>query len=76
MNIEFKYLVGKKISGVRYMTDDEAQDFGFYKKSLVIVFEGGDFMIPVSDDECNNGGAALFFERERNGYRERLICTI
>jgi hypothetical protein len=74
-NKEFEYLVGKKISGVRYMTDQEANDFGFYKKPLVIVFEGGDFMIPVTDDECNDGGAALFFVRERNGYKETLIYT-
>lgn len=72
---EFQFLKGKRVSGIRYMTDQEAQDFGFYKKPLVIVFEGGDFMIPVTDDECNDGGSALFFHKERNQYRETLIYT-
>lgn len=74
--MEFEFLKGKRISGCRYMTDLEAEDYGFYKKPLVIVFEGGDILIPSADDECNDGGAMLYLHKQRSGYTEELIGTM
>lgn len=77
--MEFEFLKGKKISGCRYMTDLEAEEYGFYKKPLVIVFEGGHAMFAVTDDECNDGGSFLFLDKEDNkrpGFVEKLIYTI
>ena len=51
------FLKGKRIAQVRYMTEKEAQDFGWYKRPLVIIFEGGGYIIPMADDEGNDGGA-------------------
>jgi hypothetical protein len=58
--------------------DLEAEEYGFYKKPLVIVFEGGHAMFAVTDDECNDGGSFLFLDKEYNtrpGFVEKLIYT-
>ena len=56
-NNRAKVLVGKTIKEVRYMTDEEAKDFMWYKKPIVIVFTDGSYIIPQMDDEGNGGGA-------------------
>jgi hypothetical protein len=52
-----KFLVGKTIKSVRYMTDEEAKEIGWYKKPLIIVFEDGEYVFASRDDEGNDGGA-------------------
>lgn len=52
-----KHLVGKTIKNVRYMTDKEMNDMGWYKKPLVIFFNDGSYMYASSDDEGNDAGA-------------------
>jgi hypothetical protein len=56
-NKRAKILVGKTIKETRYMTDKEAEEFGWYKKPLVIVFTDGTYIIPMMDDEGNDGGS-------------------
>lgn len=50
-------LVGKTIKSVKYMTSEEAEDFGWYKRPIIIECTDGTLLIPSSDDEGNNGGA-------------------
>jgi len=52
-----KHLVGKTISNVRYLTNDEQNDLGWYNKSLVIIFTDGTAIYPSADDEGNEAGA-------------------
>jgi len=52
-----KFLVGKKIQQVRYMTDSEQEHFGWYNKGIVIFFTDGSHILPSADDEGNNAGA-------------------
>jgi hypothetical protein len=56
-NNKAKTLVGKTIKGTRYMTDAEMNQFGWYKKPLIIVFTDNSYIIPQMDDEGNDGGA-------------------
>ena len=35
-------------------------EMGWYKKPVVIIFTDGSWMIPVCDDECNDGGSILY----------------
>jgi len=51
------FLIGKTIKSVRYMTNEEMEDFMWYRKPVIIDFTDGSYMIPQSDDEGNNGGA-------------------
>lgn len=57
-------LVGKTIKEVRYMTDEELEMYGWFKRVLVIFFTDGSYMLPSMDDEGNDGGA-LFTSFEK-----------
>jgi len=52
-----KFLVGKKIVHARYQTQEEAQDFGWWTRGLVVWFEDGSNFIVQQDDEGNGAGA-------------------
>ena len=52
-----KALNGKVIVGVRYLTDDEMEQFGWFKRPLAIFLQDGTYIIPSVDDEGNDGGA-------------------
>ena len=59
-----KLLVGLKVVDVRYLTDEEQQDIGWYEKSVVIHFNDGTVIYCSSDDEGNAAGA-LFYQTPR-----------
>jgi hypothetical protein len=50
-------LAGQVIRSVRYMTPAEVEDHDFSSAAVVIQFEDGGYLIPVSDDEGNDAGA-------------------
>ena len=50
-------LVGRKIIGVRYMTDDEVKDCGWFNAAIILRLDDGTLLYPQSDDEGNNAGA-------------------
>jgi hypothetical protein len=58
-----KLLLGKTITHVGYMTDDEQSAFGWSAKAVVIQLNDGTTLFPSSDDE-GNGAGALFTTNE------------
>ena len=52
-----KSLVGKKVAGITYMTEDQCAENLWYNRPVVIIFDDGSYIIPLSDDEGNNAGA-------------------
>ena len=52
-----KYLGGKTVSKIRYVTKEEAENMGWYSRSIVIEFTDGTLILPSRDDEGNDGGA-------------------
>lgn len=52
-------LVGAKIETVRYMTAQEAEDFGWQSRPLVMFLDSGHAVLAQSDDEGNDGGALI-----------------
>lgn len=48
---------GRKIVRVRWMTVEEASDFGLSARPCVFYLDDGTNFFPMSDDEGNNGGA-------------------
>jgi hypothetical protein len=52
-----KVLVGKTIKQIRYLTDQEQEQFDWLDSAVVIIFTDGSWIIPMSDDEGNNAGA-------------------
>jgi len=55
--LSLEKLKGRTVMDVRYLTDDEMEDLGWYEKSLVIFFEDDSFIFASADDEGNNAGA-------------------
>ena len=62
----FTFLIGKKVESIRYVTKEEARDWGWDKRPLIIEFTDQTCIIPQSDDEGNDGGALYYigFEGE------------
>ena len=52
-----KSIVGKKVAGITYMTEAQAEENLWYNRPVVIIFDDGSYIIPLADDEGNNGGA-------------------
>tara|TARA_R100000700_G_C3169991_1_gene144662 strand:+ start:671 stop:922 length:252 start_codon:yes stop_codon:yes gene_type:complete len=52
-----EFLIGKKITHVRYMSKSEMKETGWYKNSIMIFFDDGSWINPMQDDEGNDGGA-------------------
>ena len=51
-------LEGKEIKRARWLTEEEAKDFGLNKIPFVIFFgDDGHYMIAICDDEMNDGGS-------------------
>lgn len=66
-----KALIGRTIIDVRWMRDSEMDLFGWYKRPMVLVCGDGTLIVFQSDDEGNDGGAALIYN-EKN--ETELIC--
>lgn len=56
----FSELNGKTIARVERLTDAECAEMMWYKKPVVIIFTDGSWMIPMADDEGNDGGSILY----------------
>ena len=52
-----KKLVGKTIAAVRYLTEEEAEELGWVRRGLVIIFDDTSYVYPSMDDEGNDAGA-------------------
>ena len=55
-------LYGRTITDLRYMTEEEARQWAWYERPLVLVLDDGTELFPSRDDE-GNGGGALFGHR-------------
>jgi hypothetical protein len=58
-------LIGKKVSAIRRLTNEEIENFGWYKNPLVIVLEDNTQIVLMADDEGNDGGAALLYNAQQ-----------
>ena len=52
-----KHLVGKKITKVEYLPEEEMKDAMWHKRPIAIQLDGGHWLVPMMDDEGNDGGA-------------------
>ena len=51
-----KELLNRKIVEVRYLSKEEADDIGWYKRPLVFRLDDDNWIVPQMDDEGNDGG--------------------
>lgn len=59
-----KLLLGRTIKLVRYMTNEEANEFGWYRRAVVIQLNDGTCIYPSRDDEGNDAGALFTTSEE------------
>jgi len=52
-----KYLLGKSIIKLEYMSEEDAKKFGWSKRPIQILLNNGVWLTITQDDEGNNGGA-------------------
>ena len=52
-----KHLVGKTVKLVRYLTEEETEQMGWYHRAIMIEFTDGTQIVPSADDEGNDAGA-------------------
>ena len=53
-------LLKRRITHVEYMSKEEAEDYMWYKRPVVMVLDNGTRLIIQSDDEGNDGGALWY----------------
>jgi hypothetical protein len=52
-----KYLLGKSIIKIEYMSEKDADEQGWSKRPIQILLNNGTWLTITSDDEGNDGGA-------------------
>lgn len=50
-------LVGRTIKEVRYLTEQEREDLGWYSRPIALRLDDGTWLWPSRDDEGNDAGA-------------------
>jgi hypothetical protein len=50
-------LQGRTITKVEYLGKTEAQDMGWHYMPIALVLDDGNWLVPMADDEGNDGGA-------------------
>lgn len=50
-------LLGRKITKVRYFTEEEAENMGWTGRPVAMLLDNGIWVFPSSDDEGNEGGS-------------------
>jgi hypothetical protein len=63
IDIAKSVLLNRKIVEVRYLTEQEMEMLGWYKRAVVFILDDGTIVYPSQDDEGNNAGA-LFYQKE------------
>lgn len=53
-------LLKRTIVDVRYLTDEEMEDMGWYSRPLALFLDNGEHLIISADDEGNDGGAIFY----------------
>ena len=52
-----KHLLGRTISDIRFMTDEERDNNGWNKRGIVLILDDGNILYPMADAEANESGA-------------------
>jgi len=52
-----KLIVGRTITGFRYLSEKEQEDLGWYRAAPVLMLDDGNQIFASADDEGNDAGA-------------------
>tara|TARA_R100001443_G_scaffold90_9_gene360 strand:- start:972 stop:1256 length:285 start_codon:yes stop_codon:yes gene_type:complete len=63
-------LLGKKIVHVKYMSQEEAEEFGWFNRPVAFKLDDGTWVIAQSDDEGNDGGVLHYTHKDEEKYQD------
>ena len=69
-----KKVAGRSIMRVRYLTDEEMEVLGWYKRPVVLELSDNTLLIPQMDDEGNDGGAMMHYDAKKQ--TDSIIPTL
>ena len=61
-NFAKEKLVGRTIKSVQYMTKGNAEENYWHSRPLLLILDNDEILVPMSDDEGNNGGVLTMGE--------------
>ena len=67
IEIANKELLGKKIASIEYMASDDAENFGWNKRPMIITLDDGTEIFSQADEEGNDGGALAIYNSDKGG---------
>jgi len=67
IEIANKELLGKKIASIEYMASDDAENFGWNKRPMIITLDDGTEIFSQADEEGNDGGALALYNSDKGG---------
>ena len=56
-----KLLLGRTIVKIEWMSSEETEDTGWYKRPVCLQLDDRSWIFPVMDDEGNDGGALNYY---------------
>ena len=56
-----KLLLGRTIVKIEWMSSEETEDTGWYKRPVWLQLDDKSWIFPVMDDEGNDGGALNYY---------------
>ena len=56
-----KLLLGRTIVKIEWMSSEETEDTGWYKRPVCLQLDDKSWIFPVMDDEGNDGGALNYY---------------
>tara|TARA_Y100001951_G_scaffold54201_1_gene42971 strand:- start:351 stop:614 length:264 start_codon:yes stop_codon:yes gene_type:complete len=59
-------LVGKTIKDVEYLSDFDIDEMLWSKRPIMITFDDDSIMVPMTDDEGNDGGTLHYHHKKSN----------
>lgn len=68
-----KLLKGKTVKQVRYLTDEEMKAMMWDKRPIAIQFDDGTVIVPMQDDEGNEGGS-IYIQKPDGGQDTIYTC--
>ena len=70
------HLEGRTITEVRYLTNKEAEQMGWYHRSIVMQLDNGTIIMPSRDDEGNDAGALFGFDPNEQKEEQHIVFPV
>tara|TARA_B100001094_G_C18082415_1_gene745929 strand:+ start:562 stop:843 length:282 start_codon:yes stop_codon:yes gene_type:complete len=71
-----KVLLGKKIIRVQYMSADETEDMGWYKRPIAFQLSDNTWVVAQCDDEGNDGGVLTYSHEDDKKYDDWVMPVL